>query len=91
MEQKTAKKRERKSKLLCYYTNTDSLPNKKHELNMVLSIRKPDIVIITEILPKNCEVMPQEDEFEIPGYNLFSNLNEDNCREEESVCTPSLT
>ena len=60
------------SKLRCYYTNADSLSKKKNELNTLLSSHNPDIVVITELLPKNYYVRPQEDEYQIPGYILYT-------------------
>ena len=41
------------NKLKCYYTNADCLLNKIDELEVVISIENPDIVIMMEIFPKN--------------------------------------
>ena len=62
----------------CYYSNADSLKNKKQELELIIAAHKPDIVIITELLPKNCDVPPTETEFAIKNYSLFSNIDDKN-------------
>ena len=38
---------------LMLYTNADALMNKRDELETLISINKYDIVVITEVLPKN--------------------------------------
>ena len=48
------------------YTNIDSMLNKREELFALISIREPDIVILTEILPKNCGDLSAA-EFDIDG------------------------
>ena len=65
--------------LRCFYTNADSLSNKKNELAVVISTSKPDIIVVTEVLPKNCDVRPTEDEFQVKNYNIFSNFKDSNC------------
>jgi hypothetical protein len=39
------------------YTNTDSMPNKKEELINLVSVLKPKIIGLTEILPKNQSIL----------------------------------
>ena len=57
------------------YTNADSLLNKLPELQVVLDETKPDVLAVTEILPKNASTPPREVEYQIPGYNqMFTNL-----------------
>ena len=68
----------------CYYTNADSLTNKKQELELIIAAHRPDIVIITELLPKNCDVSPTESEFSIKNYSIFSNIDDENCK--RGVC-----
>ena len=46
----------------------DTLSNKKHKLSIVINDYNPDVLIITEILPKNCETMPTESEYQIKNY-----------------------
>ena len=42
----------------CMYTNTDSLLNKRSELDVVISVIDPDIIAITETLQKNRDIKP---------------------------------
>ena len=43
------------NKLKCYYTNADCLLNKIEELEVVISIENPDIIIVTDF-PQELEV-----------------------------------
>ncbi len=78
------KKMERKYSLKCYYTNVDTLSNKKHELDTLIDVHKPDVLIITETLPKHCDVKPTETEYHVRNYNLHTNFNSNTCR--RGVC-----
>ncbi len=78
-QEKSATEQNQLSTLKCYYTNADSLSNKKNELSVVISSCNPDIVIITEILPKNYDTRPSEEEFVVKNYSIYSNLNDCNC------------
>ena len=55
--------------------------NKRDELKLLISMRKPDIIQVTEILPKQVPSSIDEPdidydkEFDIPGYNIFINKN----------------
>ena len=40
-------------KLKFYYTDADCLLNKIEELEVLISIENPDVIIVTEIFPKN--------------------------------------
>ena len=53
------------------YTNCDSLLNKRDELDLLISSYKPRIVLLTEILPKNCLYPPEKCEFNIEGYECY--------------------
>ena len=56
------------------YTNMDSFLNKRSEFFTLIAHRKPSIIALTEILPKNqSDFNPVE--YEIPGYNMFVNVN----------------
>ena len=57
----------------CMYTNTDSLLNRKSELEILINMYKPDIIGITEILPKNREEDPDNCKLKIQGYEHYSN------------------
>ncbi len=37
------------------------------------------MVVITEVLPKNCDTRPSEDDFSIRNYNIHSNIDDNNC------------
>ena len=62
------------SALHIWYTNADTLHNKLDELRCRIGGEKaPDIIVITESLPKNRETNLQIAEFNLDGYNIFSN------------------
>ena len=55
-----------------YYTNCDSVMNKKDELQVEIELYKPGLVVLTEIFPKgikSTEIMDQE--LKICGFNLM--------------------
>lgn len=60
--------------LKCYYTNADSVFNKRAELVTAIAIHTPDVICITEAVPKNTRTKPQDSELQVEGYELFSNL-----------------
>ena len=60
----------------CMSFNADSLLNKRDELLLLISDRNPDIIAISELLPKNCKNPPQATEFNIPDYEFFSNMGD---------------
>jgi endonuclease/exonuclease/phosphatase family metal-dependent hydrolase len=55
------------------YTNIDSLSNKKDELLLRVDDLDPEIIAITEILPKNQESKLSSAELNISGYDIFVN------------------
>ena len=58
---------------LMLYTNADSLMNKRDELETLISINKYDIIVITDLLPKNrISSTISETEFHINGYRMFN-------------------
>eukprot|EP00112_Aurelia_sp_Birch-Aquarium-sp1_P016644 Seg3791.4 transcript_id=Seg3791.4/GoldUCD/mRNA.D3Y31 product="hypothetical protein" protein_id=Seg3791.4/GoldUCD/D3Y31 len=57
----------------CIYFNADSLLNKIAELETLVAEQDPDIIAITETLPKNCEDPVQESELSINGYDIHYN------------------
>ena len=61
--------------LICLYTNSDSLLNKRVELDVEIDIHKPDLIAICEIKPKKCRYSVQPGEIAIPGFELFHNLD----------------
>ena len=64
-----------KENLLIIYSNVNSLLNKRNELNQLIADRDPDVIQLTEALPKNCKIEDFSQDFYIPGYNLFFNKN----------------
>ena len=58
-----------------FYTNADSLLNKRDELALLISTNKYDIVVVTEVLPKNRTSSDISDvEFHISGYNMYNTM-----------------
>ena len=69
------------NKLKCYYTNADCLQNKIEELEVVISIVDPDIIIVTEIFPKNLKCTNiDNNEYKIRGFSCFMGPVADACR-----------
>ena len=56
----------------------DSLPNKRTELYHVVAHDDPDIICLSEILPKNCRVPVELCELDLKDYDCFTNIKEDN-------------
>ena len=79
--QKIAKNRKtninRISKLKCMYTNCDTLTNKICELKLAIDSNDPDIIVLSEVTPKNNCYILQKSEIEIKGYNSYINNFED--------------
>lgn len=73
--------------MLCLYTNADSLMNKREELIARIAEHSPDIIFITEVLPKNSNGQIESSELSIRGYDLFTNIEK--CK--RGVCIYSLT
>ena len=46
-------KRISNNNITCFYTNADQFVNKKEELVSAIADEKPDIILITEVIPKN--------------------------------------
>ena len=61
-----------KKVLKALYTNCDSLSNKKSELETLIEQKKPDIVGLTEILPKFTENEQDLNDYDILNYDLFT-------------------
>ena len=62
------------------YTNADALLNKMDELQNLCILAKPDILVITEVLPKYSMSKIQEVEIGLNGYNMYTNILEENVR-----------
>ena len=62
------------------YTNLDQFPNKKEDLLAFIVDDEPDIIMITEMIPKvqiNLILKPLLD---IPGYNMYANFDNEEAR-----------
>ena len=69
------------SNLKCMYTNCYTLTNKTSELKLAIDSNHPDIIVLTEVTPKNKTLILQKSEIEIKGYNLYiSDFEETNTR-----------
>lgn len=55
--------------------NADTLTNKMQELSARVYDKKPDIVIISEIKPKNARFDVNEAELNLKGFQKFTNLS----------------
>ena len=73
--------------LLFMYTNADSLLNKLPELSILTADYKPHIIIVTETLPKHCLYPVQECEFQLPGYQMYTNHDRPTCKRGISAYT----
>ena len=61
------------SSIKFFYTNCDTLTNKKEELYTTISLVKPDVIALTEIYPKriNQDYAIQPTELQLQGYHMF--------------------
>ena len=57
--------------LHCVYTNMDCFLNKRLEFQMFVTTEQPDIICLTEILPKHFNYSVQNVELEVDGYDCF--------------------
>ena len=57
--------------ITCFYTNADSLLNKRSELLMHIHNMQPRIIAITEVQPKNTSTTVLESEFHIENYQCY--------------------
>ena len=56
--------------LKCLYTNADQLPNKRDDLLCMISDDMPELIFITECIPK-AQVLPIDLALlNLPGYKL---------------------
>lgn len=66
-----------KDRINCIYSNLDTFNNKKAELLHLVEHENPDIICLTELVPKNPEVQMQPVELDIfKNYDCFNNLKE---------------
>ena len=63
--------------LTVLYTNADQFLNKRDELQMFIAGNEPDIILITEILPKShCNTISSS-RLSLNGYNVFFSFDPD--------------
>ncbi len=63
------------SNITCFYTNADSLLNKRAEFSTAIAHFAPDVICVNEVVPKHTLTKVQESEIQLEGYDLCSNLN----------------
>ena len=72
---------ERTESLKFYYTNADCLLNKMGELEILLDIVRPDIVVVSEVFPKNMKPSNiDQNEYKRNGFSSFIGNVSDNSR-----------
>ena len=59
------------------YTNADQLLNKVDDLEMLIAGSEPDLILITDILPKYHLYHINKASLMIPGYSLYLNFDPD--------------
>ena len=57
------------------YTNADQFPNKKDDLLMFIAGKKVDIIMVTEMIPKQQKNVIPPSLLNINGYELFCNFD----------------
>ena len=63
-----------KPSLKVFYTNADQLPNKNDELKMFIAGKDPDILLITEMIPKQQKCVIPSSLLKIDEYELYCNF-----------------
>jgi len=66
-----------KNNLKIFYTNADQFLNRHDELTMLISNDKPDITLITEVLPKGLVDPIPSSKLTIDGYKFYINFVND--------------
>ena len=56
------------------YTNADQFLNKRDDLLLHIAANEPDVIMITEVLPKVQPSFISDVQLQIPGYNLYTNF-----------------
>nr|XP_054763699.1 titin homolog [Lytechinus pictus] len=62
------------------YTNSDCLLNKLDELSLLLEQCTADIIVICECLPKNYDIKPTMQNYQLEDYVQFSNIDKEDVR-----------
>ena len=62
------------------YTNTDQFSNKRDDLCMAITNKEPDVILITEVLPKaHCHTISKAG-LSLQCYTIFTNINFDSSK-----------
>ena len=56
------------------YTNSDQLLNKRDDLSMAIAGREPDVIMVTEVIPKAQTLPIDPAVLAIPGYSMFTSF-----------------
>ncbi len=72
-----SKRRTVENKIKVLYTNADQFPDKIHEFLINIGIFKPDVIMITEVLPTNSETKATKASVNINGYELYTNIEQE--------------
>ena len=67
--------KEDKIGLKCMYSNVDQLLNKMEDLRLIIAVDQPDIILLTEIIPKAQKNPIHETLLDIEGYEKHLNFN----------------
>ena len=59
----------------CFYTNIDTLNNKKAEFEARTVLMNPDIIGLSEINPKNAKWKLTQQDLQIKGYTMYENIS----------------
>ena len=78
-------KQQQLKKLSFLYSNIDSLLNKRAELVSLIHTDNPDIICLTELLPKICKYPIQSSEFELENFKCYTNIDKQSCRRDIRV------
>ena len=61
--------------MIVWYTNADQLLNKRDALGMAVCGEEPDVIFVTEVLPKVLVTPIAPAMLSLPGYSMFSNFD----------------
>ena len=65
------------NQLRVIYTNADQFINKRDDLLLFIAGNEPDIILISEILPKAPNVIVSKPQLALPGFSMFLNFDPD--------------
>ena len=67
------------------YTNADQFLNKHDELQMFITGNEPDIILISEVLPKSHCNSVSSSRLSLNGYNMLFNFDPDGCQPNTNI------